>query len=209
MFRRLLPREISFFNYFEQSSKLSIEVCRELNAIALNPAELVSHVDRIKEIELQADKITHECIEALHRTFITPIDRADIHQLIRRQDDIIDSVNSVASRLKLYEITDIWPELKQFAEVLVRATTAIDRAVGQLHNRNKGKLIIEDCCQSIHEAENEADRILRSSLARLFQEEKEPLLVIKWKEIIERLEKASDRCEDVANIIEGIVIEAS
>jgi len=209
MFRRLLPREISFFNYFEQSSKLSIEVCRELNAIAMNPSELVSHVNRIKEIELQADNITHECIEALHRTFITPIDRADIHQLIRHQDDIIDSVNSVASRLILYEITDIWPELKQFAEVLVKATTEIDRAVGQLRNRNKGKLIIEDCCQAIHEAENEADRILRSSLARLFREEKEPLLVIKWKEIIERLEKASDRCEDVANIIEGIVIEAS
>ena len=209
MFKKILPQEICFFTFFEKHSKLSIETCRELDAIASNPSELVFRVNRIKELEHQADDITHECIEAIHRTFITPIDRMDIHRLIRRQDDIIDTVDSVASRLKLFEITDIWPELKQFAEVLIKSTIELDKAIGYLCNINKGKKAIEDCCVAIHEAENEADQILRSSLARLFKEEKEPILVIKWKEISERLEKATDRCEDVANIVEGIVIEAS
>ncbi|MFZ1685221.1 MAG: DUF47 family protein [Candidatus Zixiibacteriota bacterium] len=209
MFKRLLPAETSFFDFFEQHSRLSIETCKELNAIAQHPGELYSRVNRIKELEHQADDITHKCIDALHRTFITPMDRADIHRLMKRLDDIVDSVDSAASRMMLYELTEFRPELILFTQVLVRATTEIDAAVGNLRNLPKGMDAIEKACRGIYDAENEADQILRSALARLFKEEHETVLIIKWKEIFERLEKATDRCEEVANIVQGVVIEAS
>jgi uncharacterized protein len=209
MFERLLPRETSFFDFFEQHTKLSIEACRELHAIAHNPAELVSRVSRIKEIEHEADTITHTCIDALHRTFITPIDRADIHRLMKRLDDIVDSVDSAASRMMLYDLTELRPEMIKFTAVLVKATTEIDGAIHHLRHLAKGEEAIEKSCRAVYEAENEADQILRSALLRLFQEEKEPIMVIKWKEVFERLEKATDRCEEVANIVQGVVIEAS
>lgn len=209
MFKRLLPRETSFFDFFEQHGKLSIEVCRELNAIAVSPGELGLHVDRIGEIEHQADDVTHKCIDALHRTFITPIDRSDIHRLIRRLDDVVDSVDSATSRMVLYEITDIRPEFKLFTEALMKAAAGIDGAIRSLRDLRHGQKAIESYCRVIYEAENEGDQILRSALARLFKEEKEAIFVLKWKGIFERLEKATDRCEEVANIVEGIVIEAS
>lgn len=209
MFKRLLPRETSFFDFFERHSKLSIEISKELDAIATNPAELSRHVSRIGDIEHEADDVTHKCIDTLHRTFITPIDRSDIHRLIRRLDDVIDSVDSATSRMVFYEITDIRPEFKLFTEALVKAAIGIDGAVRSLRDLKHGQKVIEEYCRAIYEAENEGDRILRSALARLFKEEKDAILVLKWKGIFERLEKATDRCEEVANIIEGIVIEAS
>lgn len=209
MFEKLLPREISFFDYFEQHSKLSIEACRELNAIAANPLELVSRVNRIKEIEHQADEVTHRCIDALHRTFITPIDRADIHRLMKRLDDIVDSIDSAASRMSMYELTEVRLEMKQFTEVLIIATTEINGAVRNLRHLSKMEDAVEKCCLAIYQAENEGDQILRSAIVRLFREEKDALTIIKWKEVFERLERATDRCEEVANIVQGIVIEAS
>jgi uncharacterized protein Yka (UPF0111/DUF47 family) len=140
MFERFLPKETSFFDYFEQHSKLSIEACKELNAIVANPSELVTRVNRIKEIEHDADDVTHKCIDALHRTFITPIDRADIHRLMKRLDDIIDSVDAAASRMMLYELTEVKLEAKQFTEVLIIATTEIHGAVRNLRNINNPPL---------------------------------------------------------------------
>ncbi|MDD4050379.1 MAG: DUF47 family protein [candidate division Zixibacteria bacterium] len=209
MFKRLLPRETSFFDFFEQHSKLSIEVSKELNAIAVNPDELAGRAARIKEIEHEADEITHHCIDALHRTFITPIDRGDIHRLIRRLDDIIDCVDSATQRMILYEIAHIRPEFHKFTEVLIKATTGIDGAIHSLRDLRHGEKAIEKWCTDIYSAEKESDDILRAALAKLFNEEKEAILVLKWKGIFERLEKAADRCEEVANIVEGIVIEAS
>lgn len=209
MFKRLLPRETSFFDFFEQHSRLSIEVARELNAIAVNPDELAGRASRIKEIEHEADTVTHQCIDALHRTFITPIDRGDIHRLIRRLDDIIDCVDSATQRMMLYEIVTIRPEFHKFTEVLIKATTGIDGAIRSLRDLKHGEKIIEKWCADIYLAEKESDDILRAALAKLFNEEKEAILVLKWKGIFERLEKAADRCEEVANIVEGIVIEAS
>lgn len=209
MFKRLLPRETSFFDFFEQHSLLSIEVSKELNAIAVSPDELAGRAARIKEIEHEADEITHHCIDALHRTFITPIDRGDIHRLIRRLDDIIDCVDSASQRMVLYELTEIRPEFHQFTEVLIKATTGIDGAIRSLRDLKHGEKTIEKWCRAIYDAETESDGILRAALAKLFNEEKEAILVLKWKGVFERLEKAADRCEEVANIVEGIVIEAS
>ena len=209
MFEKLLPKEISFFDYFEQHSKLAIEACRELNGIAINPEELSLRVNRIKEIEHQADEVTHKCIDALHRTFITPFDRSDIHRLMKRLDDIVDSIDSAASRMAMYDLTELRLEMKQFTETLIIATTEINGAVRNLRHLSKNGDAVDKCCLAIYQAENEGDQILRSAIVRLFREEKDALTIIKWKEVFERLEKATDRCEEVANIVQGIMIEAS
>jgi|WetSurMetagenome_2_1015567.scaffolds.fasta_scaffold297986_2 uncharacterized protein len=209
MFKRLLPTETSFFDYFERHTKLGIETCRELHGIAEHPNEMLGRTNRIKELEHEADNITHGCIDALHRTFITPIDRADIHRLMKRLDDIVDEVDSAASRLVVYELSQIRPEMVQLTQVLVRASVAIDQAIHHLRDLRKGSAAIEISCRAVYDAENEGDQILRAALVRLFKEEKDPVLVIKWKEVLERLERATDRCEEVANIVQGIVIEAS
>jgi predicted phosphate transport protein (TIGR00153 family) len=209
MLKRFMPRETGFFDFFERHGRLSIEACRELNAIAANPIELAGRTERIKQIEHEADGIARECIDALHRTFITPIDRADIHRLITRLDDIIDSIDSAATRMMLYEMSEMRSEMKQFTAVLLKATAEIEGAVSCLRNLHKEEETIQKCCMNVYAFENEGDQILQSALVRLFQEEADPILVIKWKDIFERLEKATDRCEDVANIIQGVVIEAS
>ncbi len=209
MFKGLLPKETSFFDFFEQHSKLSIATCKELQVIAEDPKQLFDRVNRIKEMEHQADDVTHKCIDALHRTFITPIDRADIHRLMKRLDDIVDSIDSAASRMEMYHLTDMRPEMAQFTQTLLKATTEIDGAVQNLRHLHQKEQEIEMHCQAVYEAENQADQILRTAIVRLFKEESDAVTVIKWKEVFERLEKATDRCEEVANIVQGIVIEAS
>ena len=209
MLKHFLPKETSFFQFFEQHTALSIEACNEFNELTNSPGELLLRANHIKQIERRADDVTHKCINALHNTFITPIDRADIHRLISRLDDIVDSVDSTATRMALYEMTDFRPELKLLAQVLVTATAHIDSAVRSLPRLSKGSEHIQKCCIAIYQAENDGDELLRSALVRLFKEEKDPILIMKWKEIFERLERATDRCQEVANIISGIVIEAS
>jgi len=209
MLRRLLPQEKGFFAYFVNHSRVSILAARELNAIATNPSELESRVAKIRELEHSADEIARTCIEALHNTFITPIDRADIHRLIRRLDDVTDSIDSAASRMLLYEMRETRPELKQFTLALMNATTHIETAVSKLPHINRDGGEIQKECLLVYHAESEADDILRNALVRLFKEEKDPLQVIKWKEVFERLERATDRCQEVANIVSGVVIEAS
>jgi predicted phosphate transport protein (TIGR00153 family) len=209
MFKRLLPKTSSFFEFFEQHSWLSREVCAELDALADNQGNLESHARRIKELEHEADSITRSCIEGLHNTFITPIDRSDIHRLIRRLDDVIDSVNSIAARMVMYRITSIRPEMRQLTQILIEAVDAIDKAVKDLPLSSKKGPDIHKCCWEVYEAESRADAVLSSALVHLLDEERDPILIIKWKEIFERLERATDRCQEVAHIISGIVIEAS
>ena len=209
MFKRLLPRTGSFFEFFEQHSRLSKEACAELDALAANPTNLESRVIHIKEIEHRADEITRLCIDALHNTFITPIDRSDIHRLIQHLDDIIDSVDSIASRMLMYRMPRVRPEMQLLTQVLIEAVDDIDLAIRDLPRLSKKGSDIHRCCQEVYKAESRADAILRSALVHLFEEESDPILIIKWKEILERLERATDRCQEAAHIISGIVIEAS
>jgi uncharacterized protein len=207
MFKKFLPQETSFFDYFEQHGALASAVCRELLVLTSGEADIATQAARIKEIEKQADTITRKCIEALHKTFITPVDRADIHVLMKRLDDIVDTVESAATRMALYEIKEMRPEARRLAEVLVKATIEIEAALKHLRNL-KNTEEIQRHCVAVYTLENEGDAILREALVRLFRET-DAILVIKWKEIYERLEKATDRCESVASAIQGIVIEAS
>ena len=208
MFGRMLPRKVCFFDYFEQLAVMIIQACEAFRDLTEGKADNVEQAGRIKDIEHQADNLTHKCIEEINKTFITPIDRVDIHSLIKRLDDIVDSVDACASRIMLYEITEMRPEALQLAEVLVKAAYELEVALKGLRNL-KNAPVIEEKLIAIHQLENDGDTILRAALMRLFKEEDRAIQIIKWKEIFERLEKATDRCEDVANIIEKIVIEAS
>ena len=207
MLKNLLPKEVGFFDYFEQHIKLVHEGCLELVALAANKGVLGQRVTRIKELEHKADSVTHACIEMLHKTFVTPFERGDIHNLIKGLDNIIDSIDSAASRMALYEVREIRPEIIALAEVLLSASREIEALLVKLRTSRK----LEDYqahCARLHQLESEGDTILRSALAQLFREGN-PLMVIKWKEIYERLEQATDHCEKVANIIEGVILEAS
>jgi len=207
MFRRLLPRETNFFEYFERHSEKTIEACSLLLDLFSNGKDFETHADRIKAVEEEADVITHSCIEAIHKTFITPIDRSDIHVIIKRMDDIIDCVNAASSRMVLYEIRGVRQEAVELAEILVTASTEIGKALRSLRNI-KNAAAIQESCVRVHYLEDRGDALLKAGIVRLFRE-RDPILVIKWKEIYERLEKATDRCDSVANILEKIVIESS
>jgi uncharacterized protein len=206
MLSRLLPRETSFFDFFERHAALTIQGTKEFEELAKGGGPVGPRAKRIKEIEHETDVITHDCVTALHGTFITPIERDDIHRLITRMDDIMDYVEAASERIALYELTEMTPEIRELARVLVKATEKIQEALRGLRDMKHAKLVQEKCIE-INSLENEADAILRIAVARLFKEEKNPITIIKWKEIYEALEEATDRCEDVANIIEGVILE--
>lgn len=206
MFGRFLPRETSFFDFFEQHAALTIEGTKELLSLVTTGANIPTKCRRISDIEHETDTITHRCVEALHKTFITPIDRDSIHRLITRMDDVMDFVEAAAERIDLYELTVMTPDVRDLADVLHRATLQVEAAMRGLRSMKTPQATLK-LCIDINRLENEADAILRRSVARLFKEEKDPITVIKWKEIYENLEDATDRCEDVANIIEGVILE--
>jgi predicted phosphate transport protein (TIGR00153 family) len=207
VFERLLPREFGFFDHFERHVDLSVQGAKLFVELLDDLASSGPRAKRIKEVEHEADVITHQTVEMLHKTFITPIDRDDIHRLISRMDDILDDLEAAAERLTLYEITTPKPEAKDLARILVAATEQLRVAVGGLRNLKRDQQKILAACVDINRLENEGDALLRTGLAKLFREEKDALVVMKWKEVYENLEGATDRCEDVANIIEGVVLE--
>ena len=206
MLRRLLPREDDFFGLFEQHAALAVEGAKEMQRLVQGGQNVGVLAARIREIEHEADVITHACVERLHKTFITPFDRDDIHRLITRMDDVMDYIESAAIAVMLYELTDMTDSARALADVLVRSTETVAIAVHGLKNVKQSDLILKACIE-VNRLENEGDEILRNALAGLFRGAQDPLLVLKWKEVYEALENATDRCEDVANIIEGVVLE--
>ena len=207
MFRGILPKEFNFFDYFEKHVALTIKAGNEL--LNITPGEGIAQTaKKINEMENEADGITHTCTEKLHKTFITPFERTDIHNLIKNLDDIIDYVDGAVSRMVYYEIEDIRPETRQLAEILIKSAVEIQDALKAFRNIKKNTELIQEKCKNIHQLESEGDNVLRAAVLRLFKEG-EAIPAIMWKEIFERLEKAIDRCEAVANIIEGVVIGSS
>ena len=201
-----MPREVAFFDYFERQSDKILEGCRALLDLLENYGDVTEKAKRIKAIEHEGDTITHECIEQLHKTFITPIDREDIHRLISKMDDILDLTEAVSQRLSLYDIQKTTEESRQLAKVLVFGVERMGKAVRGLRNMKNAPQVLAECIE-VNRIENEADALLRAAVSKLFKTEKDPLTVMKWKELYEILESATDMCEDVANIVEGIVLE--
>jgi predicted phosphate transport protein (TIGR00153 family) len=206
MLRRFLPREEDFFTLFERHAALTVEGASQFVTLVSGGQNVRALAARIKEIEHETDVITHTCVERLHTTFITPFDRDDIHRLITRMDDVMDYVESASERIALYELREMTQEVRDLAAVLLRATEAVARAVAGLRDLKRAETVLEHCIE-VNRLENEGDEILRNAVAALFKGGNDPLFVMKWKEVYEALENATDRCEDVANIIEGVVLE--
>ena len=210
MLGRLMPREGKFFDLFNAHAERIVEGARELAAMMSRFDEhgLEAHAQRIDDAERAADKITHETITLLHRTFITPFDREQIHALITRMDDILDLIQDVAESIALYDLRAVTPEAQQLAEICQQTCDRVKSAVALLTNVRDSQAILK-MCEEIDRLESDADRVMRAAMSKLFREESDLKQVMKLRVIYDLLESITDRCEDVANIIEGIVLENS
>lgn len=206
MFGRLMPTEGKFFDLFIQHGELCVKGGKELVSLMTNFDDLEHRVHAIETIEKQADKVTHATLELLHKTFITPLDRDDIHKLITRMDDILDLMEDVGQTIWLYDIKQITPEAKRLAELCQTCCEKVLASVSLLHNMNNAREILNICAE-IDRLESDADHVMRAAMSKLFREEPDVRNLIKLKAIYEILETVTDRCEDVANIVEGIIVE--
>ncbi|MFZ6863102.1 DUF47 domain-containing protein [Undibacterium sp. Ji67W] len=206
MFGRLMPTEGKFFELFNQHGELCVKGAKEMLALMTNFDDLESRVHAIETIEKQADTVTFNTIELLHKTFITPIDRDDIHKLITRMDDILDLLEDAAQTISLYDIREITPEAKRLAELCLGCAEKVKAAVALLPNMSNSREILT-ICEEIDRIESDADHVMRAAMSKLFRDEPDVRNLIKLKAIYEILETVTDRCEDVANIIEGIIVE--
>ena len=208
MLGRLMPREGKFFDLFNAHAERIVEGARELAAMIGTFKDLDAHAQRIDAAERAADKVTHETIALLHKTFITPFDRDQIHQLITAMDDILDLIQDVAESIALYDLRRITPEAQQLAEICQMSCERVRDTVGLLTNVKRADAIMKNC-EEIDRLESDADRVMRAALSKLFREESDIKQVIKLRAIYDLLERITDRCEDVANVVEGIVLENS
>lgn len=206
MFGRLMPTEGKFFDLFCQHADLCVKGAQEMVSLMTNFDDLDQRAHAIEVIEKQADKVTHETIELLHKTFITPLDRDDIHQLITRMDDILDLLEDAAQTVSLYDIKVITPEAKRLAELCLACAEKVKAGVSLLHNMDNSEKILA-ICMEIDRLESDADHVMRAAMSKLFRDEPDVRNLIKLKAIYEILETVTDRCEDVANILEGIIVE--
>ncbi|MFO1009773.1 MAG: DUF47 domain-containing protein [Planctomycetota bacterium] len=202
----LIPKEEAFFDLFEKATDNAHACCLALQEFLERYDDLEGRMRRIKELEHIGDELTHETIDRLNKTFITPLDREDIHDLVCRVDDILDRIDTAVDRICLFKLDRPMEESKQLARVLVRSTALIKEMMPYLRDM-KGANEVRQRVREVHRLESEADTIERQALVRLFEDNPDPIRVIKWKNIIEVLESATDKCEDVANVIEGIVLK--
>jgi uncharacterized protein len=204
---RLLPRETKFFEMFEEIAGNLVTGAQALSALLENYdyERMPSAVERIKEIEHRGDDMTHRLLVKLNQTFITPFDREDIHLLASSLDDVLDFVYAASNRLLNYKITHPSPSAKVLAGIVLKQTEELRKAVGLLSK--DGRLLPH--CVEVNRLENEADQVSREAIGRLFDNSPDPITLIKLKELLEILEEASDKAEDVANVLETVVLKSA
>ena len=202
---RLIPRETKFFRMFSEVSQNLTQGTRLLHDILKNPANMEPRLDQLQEIEHHGDDMTHGILTALNQTFITPFDREDIHRLTSSLDDVLDFVNAAGVRLRLYKITSPPSIAAELAAMIVKQSEELAQGVSLLE---KNKLVLEHCVE-VHRLENEADRLSRKAIAELFDNEKDPIQLIKIKELYEVLETATDKAEDAANVLEAVTLKSN
>jgi len=205
LLQRFMPREEGFFELFFKQAKNIEKGAKALVNLLSHYTGVPEQVQTIKAIEHDGDEITHGILTKLNQTFITPFDREDIHQLCSQLDDVIDLIDAAASRFVLYRIASVKSGTLELTKVLLLATAEVTAAVGALENPTEALAH----CVEINRYENESDRICRTLIAQLFDEEKDPIQIIKWKEVFEVIETAVDKCEDVANVIEGVILKSA
>jgi hypothetical protein len=209
MFGRLLPKEGRFFDLFNAHAAQTVRAAHELRALMEHYDEREQHMRLIDDAEHAADRITAETIRLLHKTFITPLDRDHIHQLVNAMDDICDLIQDTSESLSLYDVKAITPEAARLAEIGVKCAERVKDVV-ELLGTQQGKFeAILKTCEEIDRLESDADRVMRSAVSKLFREEKDVREVMKMHAIYQLLESITDRCLDVANLAEGISLENS
>lgn len=201
-----IPREEKFFELFEDSARNIVKAAKVLNELVDNWEHIEQRVEEIKELEHIGDTITHEIIARLHRTFVTPLDREDIALLAKSLDDVMDFIDNAACSMDIYKVDAPGKRAKELADIIIQATAEVEHAVLELRHKAKLKQILERCVE-INRLENMADVVFRAAMAELFEDSTDMAHVIKWREIYEHMESATDRCEDVANVIEGVALK--
>jgi len=201
---RVLPREQSFFDRFTALAENLYEGAKALTELLENYTDVAAKVGRIKDIEHRGDTMTHEVMTRLNQTFITPFDREDIHELSSKIDDVLDLIDAVASRLVIYRIERVRPGVAELSRLLLESTERVVSAVRVLEQHNH---ILQHCTE-ITRLEKAADTLSRRLIAQIFEEETNPIEIIKWKELVEGIEAATDKCEDVANVLEAVTLKS-
>ena len=202
---RLVPREELFFDLFEKASSNLLEAAHLLVQTMDHFDRLAENAQRMERLEHEGDHIIHDILARLHRTFITPLDREDIHELASALDDVLDFIEATTERFVLYKVTATTPHAKELAVVIAKQVEEIHRIMPQLRHLDRQDILHH--CIEINQLENQGDRILREAVAELFENQGNPLEVMKWRELYELLESATDKSEDVANVLEGIVLK--
>jgi predicted phosphate transport protein (TIGR00153 family) len=206
MLEKLMPKSEEFFDDFDAQADATVRGAKLLRALLDDFTDVERKVAAIKEVEHEGDQIAHRAFERLHKQFITPFDRAEIHRLLGRIDDVLDLTDATAERLLLYEVGPVPQAARDLAQVLVPCCEKMQEAV-RLMRTIKNPAQILTACRDIKTLESAADALGRAAIAALFKSGADALSIMKWKEIYDLMETATDRCEDVANVIEGVVLE--
>jgi predicted phosphate transport protein (TIGR00153 family) len=203
----LIPREERFFDEFVALSEQIRGGARTLKQMLSGPAPDMARAEQIKEIEHSCDRATRAIIDRLNRTFVTPLDREDIHAMASQLDDVMDAIDATAAVIRLYKIAAVRPGTLRLVEIIIESTDHMTHALGALEHRGDRRDQVLELAAQIRQLEREADRCHQDAIVELFDQERDPITVIKWKEIFDFLEAATDRCEDVANLLEGVVVK--
>ncbi|MBI4302650.1 MAG: DUF47 domain-containing protein [Chloroflexi bacterium] len=202
----LFPQEQKFYEFFEQGAANLVTASDLLAELVNNWENVEDKVQQIIECEHEGDSITHQIMDQLHRTFVTPIDREDITALAHSLDDVMDFIEGAARTMSIYKVSSPTLAAQELAAIIVNAAKEVHKALSCLHQRRQLKKILSNCIE-LNRLENEADEVLRTGLGRLFDDSANIVDIIKWREIYEQMESATDRCEDIANVLEGIILK--
>ncbi len=201
-----IPREEKFFDLFEESARNMVKAAQSLKGLVDSWENVEARVSEITELEHEGDTITHQIMRQLHRTFVTPFDREDIALLAHSLDDVTDFIQSAADAMLIYKVAKPGQRVKDLSDIIVQAASEVEKAMPLLRHRAELKQILKQCVE-INRLENMADRVYRSAIGELFDNSADIVQIIKWREIYEHMETATDRCEDVANVLEGVAIK--
>ena len=202
----LIPKEEKFFELLEEASENVIKAAKAFQSLLNHWSPTSPEFQNIRDLEHAGDRMTHEIIDKLNRTFITPLDREDIFSLATELDDVVDIIQATTDRMQLYRIQSSTPHLVKMADVIVNATQVVSQAIKSLRDLSHTRRTL-DYCIEVNRLENEGDALLKTALGELFADHGDVLNIIKWKEVYEATEFATDKCEDIANVIEGIIVK--
>jgi hypothetical protein len=199
----LFPRDEQFFDLYNQMADEIQKAAQMLEQMLATDPPDVSLVDAIKDAEHKCDALTHDAIQRLHRTFVTPLDREDLYALAASLDNVMDAIDAAAAMVRLYRIDKIRPGARELARTVSQSSDRLHSALESLAKKTP----VQPHAVEINRLENEADRAYQQAIRELFDTETDPILIIKWKEVLDMLEQVTDACEDVANVIEGVVVK--